>query len=433
MKRTKRVLSLEEFEFNDELPLNAAPLEDSAICDADAAHLLDDIRTNQEAGVAMEAIANTLRREDPALLGKTSLKMANLAFGAFADKATVAIEEMPIAVDKYDGSPKIVVDQGIEQVQAGKEKVFDAVRQSLSELLVTNARKREALQTKLKEIRANWHKIDEAIGRGLVPDPQRKVLVSGRSDNLMLMYSGQIVDGGATVMPDLCHFLTEHSHLFKRLIKKQTDWLADHKHNVLRTAKGFDSYTFNPVEYIAHGASVVKATKENNYGLLEGECCFRSSELPGMVAFYTLCQAETCTGLEAVDALSKAWTNFSAFDAVSFAAAKTARFGGSDQETVTVLTKEEVQARLAETKRAIDSLEHWGQIAFIDLWKEACFEEEVLASLIKVDAEGLNERLLGELAFAVLKQLNEATNGVVGYVTHVLDAMLGFLDYVLKD
>lgn len=434
MTRVKRILAIEDFGLVDGLPqLTVKPVE-TGLLDNQVTDLLDSLQGHQEAAVAIEAIAHTLQKDGSGSYNKTALKLANLAYGAFAEKAGVSLEELPIDVAKFDADPKIVVEQGIANIQDSKQKVFDQIRTGLSELLVMNARKREALQTKVKELRANWHALDESISRGLRPNEGGSYQIADRSDNYMLLYSGRIVDNGATVMPDICHFLTEHSHLFKRLIKKQTDWLADHKQNVLRTTKGFDSYTFNPIEYVCHGASAVVDKEElTRLGTVENEVVYKSAQLPGMFAFYSFTEAESCSGIEAVGALNRARTNIADSNPVERATVEAARFGGTDTEQFPLLTIEEIQARLAETKRAIDALEHWGQIAFIDIWKEACFEEEVLASIIRTDAQGLNERLLGELGFAVLRQLEEASNGVVGYVTHVLDAMLVFLSLNLEN
>lgn len=427
----KRNIVLEELGIEDE-PNEPEVSPETTDYESAAKIVLTRIAANQETGMAIEAMANMLRKETAAALGKPALKLANMAYSSYVSTAKIDLQELPIDVSRYDRSPEDTVAKGIAQIDASKHALFDSIRKELAHLLVINCQQRESLNQRIKGLWSKFHDLSDMVERGSSPLEGAECRLGDLSSNLMLFKGGQLVAGGATVMSDLSHFLTEHTHVFKRLIKKEIGWVADHKENILRTGKGLETFSYTTGDYLCNAAKEI-APEQTDLRPGADETVFVTQELPGMRGLFVQLPRNNVMGLDAFEAHRKVEFFFTDYDIKATNEVRSKIFQGDSRADVyPVLTREEVQARLNEVKRTIKDLEHWADMAYVQMWKDAYFEEEVIAALVKRDAQGLNERMLGDLSYIILQQLNDATQHVGWYGVEVIEAMLSFVEYNLS-
>lgn len=390
----------------------------------------DRIDIKQETVVGLESLERAIGKENPHQLSKLTLRLANAAIGTTLERANIDLQSMPFNPNDLDERRQETIDDGLDNLRQQKKTVFESIRQDLAIALSSNIKQKDVLQRLIDELWKRWHVIDDRISRGALASAQKQTAfyVGDHSALQYLLYSGQIVNNAASVASDFTHFLTEHSHLFKRLIKKQTDWVNDHKGNVLKDLKGTLSYSFNPTEYRCTNSVVASAEK-----LQEVDSATVSSmttQLPGMVSFFTHTCKETVFGNDAVVEFGNSSCELGLYDPEGFKTYSNALKDVNVSSTYVVpqLSKEELVARLEETKRAIEALEHWVEVGFTHIWKEACFEHFVLSVLIDESVKTTNQMFLASLALATLKQLINATKDVGGYGYKVIEGLLTYVE-----
>lgn len=384
--------------------------------DARGQQIVQDLGSNQEAVAALEAMANHLSKNGSSSLGKTGAMFANIAVEQFLSKTKVSLEELPIDVRQYDRAPEETLQRGVASLNATRSELIKGSCSDLSALLFNLTQKREALN---KCIRLQWHRIDslsrylddlkanenaDVVLKEITIDPKWAVFeISSRPESKK----------GKSVVSSLEHFLSEHQHLFRRLVKKQLDWIEQHKENVLRTSTGFDEYSFDPIEY-----SIAGATKSSN----AAKSFYSGATLPGNKAFVTETSSQVLFGFDGAQALIDSCANLNEVPTDNEEYRPLL-----DVSKITALSSTEIQARLSEITSGLRSLMKWSDCAFKEIWKQAFFEEQILNFLMKEEAGSLNERGLSLLSEAIVKLAEEATKDVGQYALSVLS---GLLDYV---
>ena len=382
-------------------------------CDKRSTRLVSKIGSSQEAVASLEAMANQLKHSTAASLGKLGVRFANIAIEQFCAGAQYALEELPLDPRRYESDPQAATTGGVEKIGEAKAELNKGVGTDMVSILYGLTEKRNAFN---RIIHQQYHRIDEvqeALDRfkdkeGVKPSTV-DLPVSGN------YYEFFYVDGGAvalgsTVVSDISHLLTEHTHLFKRLIKKNLDWLNEHKDNILKTPAGFDQYSFNPVEYNISGSDVVEKSTESTV-------VYKGPALPGGKNLYCKTVANTRFGYDAIDALTHSSAYIDATTPIE-----------PGVEKLAVLNLSEIQARLEELKHGLENIRHWCDMAYCKMWKDAFFEETILTFLMKDEAEGLSERGLSMLAYAILSLLNNATTDVAQYALTSFDALLNYVE-----
>lgn len=426
-------LGLMEFD-EDEMPqeVTLGPIDPNeevdlrSLQEVNQQRLLDRIDVREETAIGLESMQRALKAEDPKAISKLTLRMANAAIGVSLQRARIDMQEMPFSIGGKSQDAQAVVETGLANVGVQKEQVFAAIRQDMARLLVENAKQKAALGLRVKALWAKWHMLEQALSSNVSADkPVNPIYVGDNKALQNIMYSGKVIAGGASVISDLTHFLTEHSHLFKRLVKKQTDWVNDHKDNVLKCADGFSSYSFNPTDYRCNNSFAVPAER-----LTQGaELAMMTHELPGAATFITYSARETKYGQDAIEALAQSRCEMGQFNPVL----STQIQGGLAQTSAPLLSEEELKARMAEIQRGITAYQHWIETGFVHIWKEAYFEEAVLASMVQLDAQGIDERIMGSLASATLRQLTCATLDVGTYAYNVIDGLLTYVQLNVRN
>ncbi len=415
----------------EELSVNAPNMAAEPVVAEDAQTLFDDLKSRQDVVMAIESVATMLRKDEPATVSKSTLRLANMACNAYLNNIQIDMQELPVDLTSYDRSPAVVVEKGADNIDAEKHKVIDTLREPLANLLNLNAASRKAFCLKVEALKARMAQIQACMGRGMVPDATSTLYLKDASDAApRLLYPEGFVHEGATVMHDLSFFLTEHEHMFKRLVKKQIAWMVDHADNLGKTSRPLAQYSFDPGEYRCCDAESAPAHKLS-LPLSESEDAFRTKPLPGLKALYFVCRNQRVFGAEAIDALEGARVTLGDYDTVMLEKAKEF-WNNPELGKIPMLCIETLQARFEETKRAIGHLEYWGEMTYLQLWKDACFETVVLGHMLEADAQTSYQRMVGEVARATMQQLMQASIDVGDYAIETIDAMVGLIEYCLE-
>jgi hypothetical protein len=396
------------------------------------------LRRNQETLVSLEAMRNYLDKQDPKQIGPVGVSFANIAIENLCSANRISLESLTVNPVDYDQNPQAAVAQGLASMDKTQQELVDRIHGNLTEILRSLCDKRDALN---RTIGSLWKEVTRLDNMDPVSSPENIQLWQGAHN---LFYLNGSVPGfdplASRVIGDLCHFLTEHTHLFKRLIQKQLNWINDHKDNLLKGRSGFDQYTFNPVEYRCNGS----VPADTHHGVApEGQVAYRSVELPGMKAFYMLTNGRALSGIEAIEALSEATTTLTWYNDSEMRALLSRYNGPAFTETgadaqaaeeladklrqIPALDGENCKARIQEVKRALRDLEHWADMAYVKMWKDAYFEQEVLSALLKATAGSIGERGLSLLAQSVASQLVQAASHVDSYAVDTIREVLRYV------
>lgn len=377
----------------------------------DSESKLLDISTNNETVFSLEAMSNFIKHTGASGLNKAGITLANVAIEQICSNAKkIAFEEMSMDARAYEANPETVITSGIASIENAKNQLISNVGNDLVSILVNLTTKREAMN---KCIEYTYHRIDEvneAIQRfknaGVVAGEMS--IADGKYAGIY--YNNEIVAKGATVVSDINSIMTEHSHVFKRLIKKQLDWIVQHKDNILKTANGFEQYSFNPKEYCVAGSEMT---------IGGNKAVYKSGLLPGNKAMFFETIEETTFGFAAADALAESKCYIGPVSESS---------DNSNTQLFKALSIEDIEGRLEELKAGLKNLKMWSDIAYRNLWKDAFFEEEIISFIMKKDAGSLNERGLSSIATGIIGLLNNATVDVGQYALNTFSTLLDYVE-----
>lgn len=392
-----------------------------------------------EVAASLEAMAFHLRRQKPSEMGKLGARFANIAIEEMCSRVGISLEEMPIS----DAAPAIteeVMQTGAGAIDALKVQAIDKTGQSLLSLINTLTVKREHINAVLAAFTHRIDEVREAIATvrgkqqanevtsfteflpGLVPifyDLSESSVRNSFTEGGEPVYG--LVNKASTVVSDLSHFLTEHTHLYKRLIKKQIDWICDHKDNILKNADGIDQFSFNPSEYQIAGSKPELPDSAPSMGNFVGP------SMPGAVRYVTkLSTLETVFGYGALNAINNATASLRCSMVASGNQIKV------DPTPIPVLTIDEIEARLLEAERGIEAFKHWSDMAYVKMWKDAFFETVIVENILKNEAASTGDRSLSMLAATVLSLIDRSGADVPQYAVRVLSSLMLYTEYCIR-
>ena len=366
----------------------------------------------QESIAALESMAHYLQKNGSTTLGKTGVAFANIAIEQLCVKAKLSLEALPINTTAFVEDPESAVSSGISEIKKMQADVITKMSGDLSNMLVTLTQKRELFN---KAIQHLYHRIDE-VQEAIDCFPKEKKEVTLRGFLVVaptwkeFFYGSGTTQGGGTVVADVEFLMTEHTHLFKRLIKRQLDWIQQHKDNVLATKDGFANYSFNPIEYNISGT---ERSVNNDQSL---QHYISSSVLPGNYCFNCITSGTIKTGFDAAQALLQSKAFLSENQPVEM------------DKRIHYLRVVDIEARLAELKHGLSKLKHWCDSAYCELWKEAFFDETMISFLLKTEAGSLNERGLSMVAQGILSLLDNASKDIGQYALLTFSTLLEYVE-----
>lgn len=372
-----------------------------------------------DAIVSMEAMARYLSKTKPSGLGATGVMFANLAFESYLEKANVGEVVAPLDVKAYEDTPHLAVSDGVDKITAVKEQSVVAVGDDLTKIVYALSLKRELFISAIDELWRRESNVREQLkkfdGLNMQPIPTVTQFPLEEKHRAILYGELGLVNKGATVVSDLAHVLTTHTHLFKRLVASQVAWIDNHKANLLKTKNGFSQYSFNPKEYQASVDTFVLAHDEQNNAVR----ITSSAVLPGDVKLHCETAAEVCFGYEATGALlaSKTYLANAADEPVNL----------STLTPLAVLSIEELQARLTEIRAGLKALRYWCDMSYCKMWSSAFYSQALITNLLATEAGSIDERGVSTLAQVTVSLLNQATKDMGQYGCLTLG---GLLDYV---
>ena len=422
---TRRIFALEEIAAVQEIKV-ATPITGVALYDApsitafgeldnEAGGYVKDIGENTDAIIGLEAIANQLTKSSKDSLGKLGAMYANLAVEQICNKVNYALEEMPLDVKAYETDSNAAIVSGVQSLQETIGSIQEVEKKDLVSILTVLTSKRDLVNKSIRNIYARLGEIDENLERiaqlgGDVGPGEQEVSDTSWVAKACVYWS---IDSTVTVCSDLKHFLANHSHVYKRLVKKQLDWITDHKDNLLTSVNGFNQYAFDPKEYVIAGSVSVESGNVKD-GLL-----YYSDLLPGNAIYSTELPAVKTFGYEATDAMLRT------------GAVMTFPHSDSSPRGILVaptLSLEDIRARGAEIKSLLEDIRHWSDVAYVTLWKEAIYDCDVIGHLLTEKAGSLNQRGLTALANVTIDLLHKADGGIGMYALTTVDALLKYVE-----
>jgi hypothetical protein len=379
--------------------------------------LFSDIQKDFEAAVGLESIAYSMLKADPSDFNALTVKLINFSVKNIKEKASISIESLPFGqTNRVDPA---TVAAGLNAIRNDKETSFSQVRDNFTHLFTIMAARRSDLEGKISRLEKRLPGIEARLVEkeeiSTEPFP-----IGSKSVFQRLVYDGQIVANASGVSNDVCHFLTEHNHMYKRLIHKLTNWVKDHKDNELRTIHGYRSYALGPAEYICHGAQGTGETFPKYNSTFSNHL---TSLLPGSKIFSMCGVTHNVSGADAITAQLNSECKLIDDRRLDESAL---------QRPIAALSSEELAARLSEAKRGLEALRHWSDVAFVEMWKDACFEGLYMSAMIEPTVAKISERLLGDFGLISLKLLEEASKSVGEYAYEVFEALIEFVEFHLE-
>ncbi len=372
-----------------------------------------EVASGQETIAALESMGNYLQRNGSAALGKGGIKFANIAIEQLCAKAKLYLEELPIDSGVFESNPDEAVATGVEEIKKMQSSITSNMAGDMTKLLVNLTQKRELFNKAIQHMYRRIDEVQEAVDS--VPKEHWNHGIRGQlSVNPVwaeFFYGTDCVQGGSTVVQDIDFLMTEHTHLFRRLIKSQLDWINQHKDNILTTKEGFASYSFNPIEFNISGTEHIATTDKllSHYA--------STNVLPGNRRFNCTTADTLKTGFDGAQALlnSKAFLTIDKVEEQSV-------------NRIPILRVETIDARLAELKHGLVQLKKWCDNAYCALWKDAFFDETMISFLLKTEAGSLNERGLSLVAQGVLSLLDNATTDIGQYALLTFSSLLEYVE-----
>jgi hypothetical protein len=386
-----------------------------------------------------------LKSQNPASVGDCGVRMANIAIEQACHQAGLDLPALTFDHRRYHTDPQGAYALGLEELEGTNAQLAASLQEILLQTLLGQAEKQKNLDYRVTSL---WQQVADVERRLNSIDtlPHDNIPVIRNFEDLLYIDDLEADVPGlrryaADVMPNLCHFLTEHSHLYKRLIKKQIDWLQDHRDNLLKSHTGFDQYVFNPIDYLIHGQTdhgVLELTPEEWQVNRDGKA-WRSQELPGGKAFWSFTCKTSTFGRAGIEEMGQCNGHLGLFDKrkrlqlLERVNAQTQSVRTQDHsvrfEGIPRLSLDNCKARLAEIKRTLGALEHWTEIAYAKLWKDACFEQVIMAELLQHGRRGPGvEEGLISMTNGLIHQLLEASNDVGEYVARTIDTLLMYIE-----
>ena len=420
-----RILALENIESESESVV-ATPITGVALYDApnkavfgelnnEAGGWVKDIGEKTDAIISLEAISHQLAKSTATTLGTLGAKYANLAIEQICNKANITFEELPLDTKKYETNPSEEISSGVAGLNTAIVAMQDVEKKDLVSLLGVLTSKRDYVNKVIRSIYARLGEIDENLERikelgGDVGPTEQEI------DNpawLQLACVRYDISTSSLTCSTLKHLLANHSHVYKRLVKKQLDWISDHKENLLTSVNGFKQYSFDPKEYLLSGANVADSGNSNDKSF------YYSDPLPGD-ATYTVELPSTITyGYDACDAIKQ--TNWKLVPTAYGMRPKM-------RLVAPVLSLEDIRARSAEIKSLLEDIRHWSDIVYMKLWKDAIYDCDVIGHLLTEQAQNLNQRGLTALASVVIDLLHKADGGIGNYALNTVDVLLKYVE-----
>ena len=425
MKMTKiAVEDLSLVEINNSLaienPLGGDTLDESGVSvtmdrlDGIGEQHLSNVSEGQEAIAALESMGHYLQKNGSTTLGKSGVKFANIAIEQLCVKAKCSLEDLPIDVGVFESNPDAAITTGVETIKKMQASITESMAGDMTKLLLTLTQKRELFN---KAIQHMYHRIDE-VQEALDAykgdrDASLRMYLNVEPRWKEFFYGDNDVQAGATVVPDIDFLMTEHTHLFRRLIKRQLDWITQHKDNVLSAKEGFSEYSFNPVEFNISGTVLADNSDTIQHYI-------SATVLPGNRLFNCTIPSKLKTGFDGVQSLLQS----KAFLSEEIVAGKEIRA----IRKINVLRVTQIEARLAELKHGLTMLKKWCDSAYCDLWKEAFFDTTMISFLLKTEAGSLNERGLSLLSQAILSLLDNSSKDIGQYALLTFSALLEYVE-----
>ena len=428
-------ISLEDNELNSNTPIvdNANEFkktlssmdEVDAKCDEIVGNMVD----KQNALVTLESYNHALAN-DGTTMNKLGAKFTNIAIESACNDAKISLEDLPIDIPTYETNPKEAIDTAIGNLNSVKENISKELTDSTIKLLGALTEKREyfndvksklyrrldACKVKLESLSTEPNSEGNTNPKLMPYKPDFRMIALGNGeielfDNPDTHVSELSVSlaKGATVVPQITFFLNAHSHLFKHIVHRHLDWIKQHKDNVLKTPDGFKHYSFNSFELNLPGS--------DGYGNGGRYFC----EIPGGKYFTTKVDPGIHFGFDGIEALLNSQVSLCNFNSLTV-----------NEKDIPVLTVVEMKARLAELEGGLMKFRSWCDSNYCTLWKDALFDEAIIALMLKEQAGTLNERGLTLMAQAIFKLLNDATKDVGHYVVEVYNSLLCYIEASLE-
>lgn len=373
-----------------------------------------------DAAICIEAMSNQLLSSNPEKLGSVGAMFANLAFEWYAEKANIEMPQPALDLKAFDSVPERALEDGAKNMSAVKEQVIGEVGEDLTKIVYALACKRELFISAIDKLYSRATAVEEKLKNfqslTMTPTPSVTQFIPKESHRAIMYGSSGLVAKGATIVSDLNHALTEHTHLFKRLVEKQVAWINDHKDNLLKTKDGFSQYSFNPKEYQAFVAYslITKDEDDNNI------CVTSSNVLPGDVRLICETSTQTLFGYDGTSALSasKTYLAHASKEPVSLEVLS----------PLPVLSIEEINARLTDLRHGLKALKHWCDMGYCKMWNAAFHNQVLVKNLLSSKADSINSRGVTAISQVVVGLLHQASKDMGQYGCLTLGGMLDYIE-----
>jgi hypothetical protein len=260
--------------------------------------LFNRISKQQESAVAMLAIEQYINRcAKRGELNSATLTMANIALEGFACNADVPYQSVMYAAESAGHG--VPLTQTSQAIRLASEGVFSSIKDGIAAVGEHIAKALSIYHYRFQSYEKRARKLlSTSAGKDQQASPKQNY-VQPREDYALMCYStGGFNKGLRQAVSDVNRFISDHEKMCDKLINKYVGWA---KMNISRGDAAFEHFSVDEKDFTIPGMQVFDRSI-GQYTPRGDNVFFRSSELPGGVAFYTECTPGQITGPQAIKA-----------------------------------------------------------------------------------------------------------------------------------
>lgn len=433
--------------------------------------LLDSIKTDTDAIVALEAMGEFIRGKE---VNKTSAILFNIASEGYGNLNSLNAPKAAFALEGFKEDDKLTqeqIDVAMENLAQSTAELVRRLGQGINNAMVAIGDIVHGFDKNLLSLKKRVSAFESQLESIKDKDDVAYNYVKPENHYTYLMYTQDgFTTGIKPVMQDINWLLNEHADMVSDSVGKYKSWFNEHKDDVTNS-RVIDSLEFKRDDFLMSGSTVFNRSVGNRTPA-KGCAFYRTKELPGGKCFYTEVRTQNQHGVDAIDALmdvkyfidyfepdsfkitekrlysaaalgALAWASIMVASPLPLAMYGLAASHISDTTKVAdikkvrmtpetvfpTLGKEDLSELLTELKKAITGLEKWNRAVYLDVWKDKSIQEAINSLAQQTKESGYNTSSVGHikhLAIALVSLMGKSYTKIHSHSFHVLNAALSY-------
>ena len=293
--------------------------DDLLIADENSCIVSEQINSDTDADIALEAITNYLSTTlNNGLHNEHTLSMANVAIESIYNRVNLKSDKITFSMEDYKKDPQESIRLALQDIKEKAASLWASVKQKITLLARFLGEKMNYFKRNLSNMKADIVRLEKIFNALDSKAEAKSKFLKPQSWFIDLMYSDKgMPEGLEGVGKAVEQLLREHSKMATSSVSKYTQWLINNYKKAETDSSAFSTLKISPNEFLLTGSNVF----DRSIGLKRpiGENMFyRSKELPGNKAFYTQVRPRDKTGISSIGTLSDVGFGIYDFDPQSY-------------------------------------------------------------------------------------------------------------------